>query len=624
MSLPHDAGRCPSQGFGAIGVTSARPTGERPESQLSGAPNNAVPEGHPQGTRLLFDRFVLDLARGCLLLNENEIALRPKTFGVMRHLVKNSERLVSKDELFATVWPGVAVTDDALVQSIGELRRALGEDGARLIKTIPRRGYRFEASVSVDGPHGDPGQPPEAVTGQRSRPYWPGRGTGGWRTALFGSLTCAILLVAGVLWIGIKAERKSVDTPPLVELAELRVREIAGKPAIAVLPLANQTQDSAHEYFADGLTQDLINALGRFSALTVISWNGVLPYKGKPASPEAIGAALGVGYLIEGSVRRSDERVQVIAQLVDTRQGRVLWSTRLDEALADVFTLQDDITTQIAGALAVHLEDVEQRRELAKPTSNLGAYDYLLRARPALDRPTRGGIAQARILLKRATDLDPNYAAAYAALAETYYIALAMGWAESPSVYLNHAKEMADQALSISDSEVGAHVILGRIDIFYNQYKQARDEMDRALAINPNDADALAGRGNALMWSGETDAALKTLELAQRLDPELNPIDRFALSLAYYLKGRYDAAIEEAERNLRENPGANFSRIVLAAAYAEQNWADQVARIMPAIAQFDPTFDPVDFGSKFLNSGDLARLREGLRKAGLYPSGARP
>ena len=148
--------------------------------------------------------------------------------------------------------------------------------------------------------------------------------------------------------------------------------------------------------------------------------------------------------------------------------------------------------------------------------------------------------------------------------------------------------------------------------------------MDRALAINPNDADALAGRGNALMWSGETDAAVKALELAQRLDPELNPIDRFALSLAYYLKGRYDAAIEEAERNLRENPGANFSRIVLAAAYAEQNRADQVARIMPAIAQFDPTFDPVDFGSKFLNSGDLARLREGLRKAGLYPSGARP
>ena len=354
--------------------------------------------------------------------------------------------------------------------------------------------------------------------------------------------------------------------------------------------------------------------------LTVVSWNGVFPYKGKPASPEAIGEALGVGYLVEGSTRQSGDRVQVIAELVETRQGRVLWSTRLDEALADVFTLQDNITTQIAGALAVRLQDVEQRRELTKPTTNLAAYDFLLRARPALQRPTRGGIAQARLLLKRAIDLDPNYAAAYAALADTYYIAAAFGWAELPIAYLNHAKEMADKALSLNDFEVQAHVILGRIDIFYHRYQRAKTEMDRALAVNPNDADALAGRGNALMWSGQTDAAVKALELAQRLDPELNPIDRFALSLAYYLTGRYDAAIDAADRNLRENPGANFSRIVLAATYAEQNRADEVARILPAIRQFDPTFDPEEFGSKLLNSGDLSHLQEGLRKAGLYPA----
>ena len=246
----------------------------------------------------------------------------------------------------------------------------------------------------------------------------------------------------------------------------------------------------------------------------------------------------------------------------------MLWSGRFDEALADLFALQDKITTQIAGALAIRVTQVEQRRVLAKPTESLEAYEYVLRARPALQRPTRADIVEARALLRRAIELDPNYAAAYAALAETYHIAVVMGWAESPADILSRAEEMANKALSLDDSDVRAHVILGRIHIFHQRYEQAKAEMDRAIAINPNDAHGLAGRGNILMWLGQTDAAIEALELAQRIDPELNAIDRFALSLAYYLKRRYDAAIEQAELNLRRTAGANFSRIVLAAAYA--------------------------------------------------------
>jgi len=176
---------------------------------------------------------------------------------------------------------------------------------------------------------------------------------------------------------------------------------------------------------------------------------------------------------------------------------------------------------------------------------------------------------------------------------------------------------MANKALSLNNSDVRAHVILGRIHIFYHQYDEARAELDRAIAINPNDANGLAGRGNILMWSGQTDAAIETLELAQRIDPELNPFDRFALSLAYYLKGRYDAAVEQAEVNLRNTSGANFSRIVLAAAYAEQNRAQDTARIVTTIHRIDPTFDAKEFGTKFLSSVDLEHLRNGLRKAGL-------
>jgi tetratricopeptide (TPR) repeat protein len=309
--------------------------------------------------------------------------------------------------------------------------------------------------------------------------------------------------------------------------------------------------------------------------------------------------------------------VRVSAQLVDMT-GRILWSARFDEALADVFALQDKVATQITGALAIQVKEVEQRRAFARPTESLEAYDYVLRSRPARQRPTRANNAEARVLLRQAILLDPRYAAAYAALAETYHIAVSMGWAEAPADYLSRAEEMANKALSIDGSEILAHTVLGRIHIFRQQYEQAMAEMDRAIAINANDANCLAGRGNILMWMGQTDAAIKALEAAQHIDPEMNAIDRFALSLAYYLIGRYEAAIEQAEINLRGTAGANFSRNVLAAAYAQNNQTEDAARVVSMIHRMDPAFDAQTFGSKFLKPADLARLRDGFRKAGLY------
>jgi adenylate cyclase len=573
---------------------------------------------------LRFDRYVLDLDRGSLLLDGSEIALRPKTFAVLRYLVENSNRLVSKDELFAAVWPGLAVTDDALVQSIGELRRALADEGPRLIKTVPRRGYRFESAVSIVAPADNSladATPGSAVSRDNTpalKPAIPGQAwsllavaPAGWRGGLFAALV--VLLVAGSLLVA-RLDWSFFSTPHSGEQLS-KTAELAAKPAIAILPFVNQSDDSTREYFADGLTQDIINALGRFPDLTVMSWNAVFPYKGRPANPAEIARNLAVRYQIEGKVRQTGDRLRVNAQLVDTN-GQVLWSASFDEALADVFSLQDKITTQIAGTLAIRVSQAEQRRVFAKSTKNLEAYDYVLRARPAMSRPERANTVEARVLLRRAIEIDPNYAAAYAALAETYFAAISMGWAESPTEVMNRAEEMANRALSLDDSDVRAHIILGRIHIFYHRYQEAKAELDRAIAINPSDANALAGRGNILMWSGQTDAAIATLELAQRIDPELNPLDRMALSLAYYLKGRYDAAIEQAELNLRKTSGANFSRIVLAAAYAELGRSDDVARVVTTIHRVDPTFDAVEFGTKFLSAADLERLRDGLRKAG--------
>src|SRR5262249_33110089 len=227
-------------------------------------------------------------------------------------------------------------------------------------------------------------------------------------------------------------------------------------------------------------------------------------------SPDDIARSLGVRYQVEGSVLRTTERVRVSSQLVNS-EGQVLWSARFDEAIADLFALQDKITTQIAGVLATRVAHFEQRRALAKPTDNLEAYEYVLRARPALQQPERAEVVEARALFRHAIQLDPSYAAAYSGLAETYHLATVMGWAESPAEMLGRAEELANKALRLDDADVRAHIILGRVHVSHQRYEQAKAEMDRAIAVNPNDAHGLAGSGNILMWLGQTDAAIGAL-----------------------------------------------------------------------------------------------------------------
>jgi adenylate cyclase len=561
--------------------------------------HEASSSGQAPARRLQFDRYVLDLSRGCLLREGVEITLRPKTFAVLCYLVEHAGRLVPKEEFFSAVWPNLVVTDDVLVQSVGELRRVLGEDGSRLIKTIPRRGYRFETPASPVSSAPVTGLMPDSDF-LHAAPA-PPRSSNLHRNFLAG-LALATLAVAAIWWAsGGNDGSKAEGIAPRV---------------IAILPFQNQSNDPGREYFADGLTQDIINALGRFPELTVISWNAVSPYKGKQATPGELARNLAVNYQVEGSVLRAGDRLRVIAQLVDV-SGHVLWAARFDEPLTDLFALQGRITTEIAGALAIRVRNAEQQRALAKPAESLEAYDYVLRARPALQRPARANLVEARALLRRAIQVDPDCAACYAALADTFYVAVAMGWAESPNEYLDRAEGLANKALSLSDAQIRAHVTLGRIHLFYHRYEQAIAEMDRAIVLNSSDAQSLAGRGNVLMWLGETDAAIEFLEQAQRIDPSLSAIDRYALSLAYYLKQRYGAAVEQAEINLRETADANYSRIVLAAAYAQQNRVEETARVTQLIRRLDPTFEPMAFGNKFLKPADLEHLREGFRKAGL-------
>jgi adenylate cyclase len=562
----------------------------------------AVSDGSSQADSIRFDRYVLDLRRGTLRSGQFDIEIRPKTFKVLKFLAENAGRLVSKDEIAAAVWPDVTVTDDSLVQCIKELRRALGQDGARLVKTVPRRGYRLEAHTLRDGgaiepdlteqlanplERADDGPPPSSWTA--SAP---------WR--LVAGITSGIFALALITFWLVGHSNTGGATRSL------------GRPAIAVLPFASFGGD----YFADGMTEDIINALGRFSSLTVISRNAVAPYKGKAVTPAQIGSDLSVHYVLEGSVRRFGDQLRVTAELTETDRGQVLWSGRYDEPLSSVFAVQDRITAQVVGALAIKVTQVEQQRAFVKPAENLEAYDYVLRARQAFSEAKRSTNVEARALLQRAIELDPSYAAAYTGLGESYRLSVTMGWTQSADWALKEATALAYKAVSLNDADVRAHVLLGQIHVYYGRYEQALTELDRAIAVNPNDADAIAGRGTVLVWSSRTKEGIAALEMAQRVDPRLNVFNRFALALAYYLTEKYDIAVELLSRNLTETPSAAYNAAVLAACYAQLGRREDAAAAVAVVQRLDPAFDAEAFGTQLQKVSDRKRLHEGLRKAG--------
>ena len=321
----------------------------------AGAEAAAAPALAP---RVRFDRYILDRTRGCLLRDGAEISLRPKTFAVLDYLVENCGRLVAKDELFSAVWPDLAVTDDTLVQSVGELRRALGEDGSRLIRTVPRRGYRLDAAVSpLVAPAADDA-PGSAVSREETEASQPPGGAAPpvsamlrWGAVKPAAVALVAVLVAGLIGIGFAGGWRAFVPSGSGTRAGAEITALGEKPTIAVLPFADLGGDTNRGYVVDGLTQDLISALGRFSELTVMSWNAVSPYRGQPG---AVSRGLAVRYQVEGGVRRSGDRVRVDARLIDAA-GQVLWSAAFDRPAAELFSLQDKIAAEIAGMFAVRV-----------------------------------------------------------------------------------------------------------------------------------------------------------------------------------------------------------------------------------------------------------------------------
>jgi adenylate cyclase len=387
--------------------------------------------------------------------------------------------------------------------------------------------------------------------------------------------------------------------------------------SVAVLVLTNQSGDSAQDYFSDGLTEDITRALGRFKQLTVLSYGAVLPFRGKEMPLSEIGRALNARYLVGGSVRRMGTRVRVTVQLSDAANGTQLWAEQYDDEMSDIFAVQERIARRVAGTLASSLQQIALQQSLRKPTDNLDAYDLLLRSRALSAESMRAGNRSARELLERATQLSPGYADAYAELGDVYFLRATFGWSEFIEQDIDTAIRLAQRAIELDEECVLAHSVLARAYTALQKYELGLAESDRALQINPSDAEALLARAAALLWTGRIDDSIAAAELAAHLNPNLGPEAALNLGLAYLLSRRYADVVKLLEAARTRYPAYPLLDFPLAGAYAELG---RNADAMDALEQGrrkNPHFDLASFGSRFQDPALQRRIEASLRKAGL-------
>src|SRR5262249_33871210 len=394
------------------------------------------------------------------------------------------------------------------------------------------------------------------------------------------------------------------------------------KPSIAVLPFQSMSADPEQGYFADGVVEEIITALSRFSGLFVIARNSSFTYKGRAIDVKQVGRELGVRYVLEGSVRRDRKRVRITGQLSDAATGVHLWADRFDGELKDIFGVQEQLTASVVGAIAPKLEQAEIERAKRKPTQSLDAYEYYLRGKASFHQWTRDGNNDALHLFLRATQIDPDFAAAYGMAALCYAQRMMNGWmidrqqevTETARLVERAVKLGKDDSVALSSAGIARLRVVGDID-------GAAALVDRALTLNPNLAQAWYGASFVKNCSGEPEVALQYLNHAMRLSP-VDPLMYnmyTGTGLAHFLAGRYDEASSWAERALLDNPNFYPALRVAAASHALAGRPEQAKRAMGRLRGLDPALRiwHVRDILPLRRTEDSSRWVEGLRLAGL-------
>ena len=391
--------------------------------------------------------------------------------------------------------------------------------------------------------------------------------------------------------------------------------------SIAILPFTNMSGDPEQEYFSDGISEDIITDLSKIAGLTVIARNSSFTYKGRSVDIRAVGRELGVQSVLEGSIRRAGNRVRITAQLIDATNGAHLWADRYDRDLTDIFEVQDDVTHRIVDALKITLSPAEKERLADTETSNVAAYDCVLRGREFMLTKDKNleTFGQAIKYFKQALEYDPNYSLAYACLGFGYMFDYQNRWTENPDSSLPIAKEYARQAIEKDPNEPLARCVSALAASYEKDLDRAKTEIDAALALNPSLALAHNLRGTIRTFAGQPLEAIPEIEQAMRLDPALSGQFLHFLGLAYLMAGKYETAAALLRQRIVLVPNTDFSRAILTSALGHLGEVDDARRVWGELMVINPNYSfAAHIGRQpFKREEDVERIAEGLRKAGV-------
>jgi TolB-like protein len=488
-----------------------------------------------------FEDFSLDSDRRELRRGADLVPIEPQVFDLLVHLVRNRDRVVSKDDMIAAVWGGRIVSESALTNRINAARAALGDSGEaqRLIKTLQRKGIRFVGEV-----HEEP--PTVAATAAPVAPEQPA---------------------------------------PALALPD--------RPSIAVLPFENVSDDAEQEYFAIGMADEIITALSRCGWLFVIARNSSFTYRGKAVDVRRVGRELGVRYVLEGSVRRAGSRVRLGTQLVEAENGVHIWADRFEGDMSDVFELQDRITESVVAAVEPKLQFAEFARLKQKPVSSLDAYDLYLRALHLEYRCTEESLEDAIRCLERAALLDPTFAPAMALASFCYAERAFQAWARDYAAENAEALRLANRAVELDPQNAEVLWMSAYAIAFLGgDAPRGKELFERSLAINPNSPMALTMSCWPELNTGNIGLAAERIARARRLSPR-DPHEwmmSMTTGMMHMWAHEFPDCVAWSERAIRQNPRALPALRTMVVGLVHSNQKERAARTVTQILEIDPSF----------------------------------